>query len=122
MPHHDIPIPLSFKPAKPEQIRAYDTRDDRLEIARLLKHLSPIRRVRFFEWVCAGTRLPHTDAPPKVGQSTYDLLQRARSCDRADEALTMDVYLCVIHMAVNYAFDLSRALAYLVLMVRNKDR
>ena len=50
IPDSDLPPDpvIPFRPkATPGQIKAFDTRDDRLEIATLLKHLSPARRVQY---------------------------------------------------------------------------
>lgn len=120
---HNIPIPLSGmgKRAKsnPGQIKAFDNRDDRLEIANLLKHLPPLKRLAFFRWACSQATLPGTfGLHPAVAQSTVDLARTARHCDRADEQLTIDCMMSLSHMAIDYELDLSRVLAELVRVVR----
>ena len=49
------------------------------------------------------------------------LADQARSCDRADEALTIDVLTSVTHMAIDYSLDLGKCLEYLVMMARDRD-
>lgn len=111
----------SAKPrATPGQIKMVDNRDDRLEIATLIKHLSPARRVDFLRWACSQAFLPGSWIHPAVAPSTVKLAEQARSCDRANDALTMDVLMTLTHMGIDYALDLSKCLEHLVLMVRNK--
>lgn len=120
-PRHDIPIPFPKAKANPGQIRAYDNRDDRLEIARLLGHLPPARRVEFLQWACSQAVLPGTfGLHPNVALSTVAMAARARHCDRANEALTIDVMQSLTHMAIDYSLDLSKCLARLVLMARGR--
>ena len=120
---HNIPIPLSGmgKRAKsnPGQIKAYDNRDDRLEIANLLKHLPPMKRLAFFRWACAQATLPGTfGLHPAVAQSTVDLARTARHCDRADEQLTIDIMMSLSHMSIDYQLDLAACLDRLVVVAR----
>jgi hypothetical protein len=114
-----ISIPFPKSKAAPGQLRHYDNRDDRVELVRLLKHLSPARRVRFLRWACAQARVPAV-----VGLNTYALAAKAASCSEADEALTMDVLFSLCHLAMEselYKVDLSACLTHLVAMVRGKD-
>lgn|ERR1019366_3339016 len=123
MPHHDIPIPVlpTKRKANPGQIKAYDNRDDRLEIATLLKHLPPFRRLEFFRWACSQAVLPGTfGLHPGVAESTVQLTREARHCDRADERLTMDILLSLTRMWIDFALDTAKCLEHLVLMVRKK--
>lgn len=117
-----IPLKLKAK-SNPGQIRAYDNRDDRLEIANLLKHLSPARRLAFLRWACSQATLPGTfGLHPVVQHSTTKLARDAERCDRADESLTMDVLQSLTHMAIDYSLDLAKCLAKLVEMARGKDK
>lgn len=122
-PRHDIPIPLAVKAkANPGQIKIIDTRDDRLEIAVLLKHLSPVRRVEYLRWACSQAVLPGTfGLHPAVDVSTYKLATEARHCDRADERLTMDCITTLTRMWIDFSLDAGKCLAKLVAMVRRKD-
>src|ERR1700733_8234221 len=118
-PRHDIPIP--FKPkAKPGQIKAYDNRDDRLEIANLIKHLPPARRLLFFRWACSQAWLPGSCIHPGVGEPTIRFAELARHCDRANEQLTIDIMQSLTHMWIDYALDAAACLRHLVAMVRGK--
>lgn len=122
MPHHDIPLPRPKPKANPGQIKAIDTRDDRLEIATLLKHLPPMRRIEFLRWVCSQATLPGSNIHPGVNPSTVKLAERARSCDQANESLTMEIILDITHMGIDYALDFQKCLTHLVSMARNKDK
>ena len=122
MPRHEIPVPFQLKPkANPGQIKAYDTRDDRLEIATLLKHLSPSRRIEFLRWCCSQALLPGSRIHPGVSPDTVKLAKAARHCDNANERLTIEIVMDLSHMAIDYALNLSACLAHLVLMARGRD-
>lgn len=117
---HEIPIPFKAK-SNPGQIEAYNNADDRLEIANLLGHLVPMRRVEFLRWACSQAILPGTfGLHPAVARSTVEIAEKARHCDRANESLTIDVMMSLTHMSIDYSLDLSRCLAHLVLMARGK--
>lgn len=108
--------------ARPAQIKAYDNVDDRLEIATLLKHLSPNQRLAYFRWVCSQAIMPGTFClHPAVAPSTVKLAEQARHCDRADERLTMDILQSTTHMLIDYSLDASKCLTELVRRVRGKS-
>lgn len=107
--------------AKPGQLKAYDNVMDRLEFATLLNHLSPARRLAFQRWMCSHAILPGTVAMnPVVQHATVELAKRALRCDRANEALTMDCIMVISHFAINWGFDIAKALDHLTLMARGK--
>lgn len=123
-PHSEIllPFPKPRAKAQPGQIKAFDNRDDRLEIANLLGHLSPKRRLAFLRWACLHATLPGTIGNhPIAAFSTVELARKARHCDRANESLTMDVLSSLVHMSIDYQLDLAACLAHLTLMARCKD-
>lgn len=107
--------------ANPGQIKAYDNRDDRIEIANLLGHLEPRKRVQFFAWACSKAILPGTrNLHPLVGAATYKLLAASRHCDRANEQLTIDILQSLTHMWIDYQLDARDCLTKLEAMARGK--
>lgn len=102
----------------PRQVRAFDNRDDRGEIRRLLCFLPPLERVRFDAWCCAKAAVPGWGERPKVMRKTWDLARQARWDSSADERLTLEVWLDLWTLANQYAFDLDVALQRLVRVVR----
>ena len=122
MPVHEIPLVPSQRSARPDQIRAYDNRDDRLELANLLKHLSPLRRVQFLQWVCALAVLPHSGIHPQPTRAMWQLAEQARHCDAADERLTLSVLMDLVHMSIDYCVDLPLVVDELVRWARRPHR
>src|SRR5579864_4188671 len=120
MPSHDIPLPFPKPKANPGQIKIVDTRDDRLEFATLLNHLSPDRRVQFLSWACQQALLPGSRIHPAPAPSIKKLVAEARHCDNANERLTMAIILDLTHLSIDYAIDLRFCLNHLVLMARGK--
>lgn len=116
MPRQEIP--LNQRRTNPGQVRMVDNRDDRLEIATLLKHLPPGRRYDFLGWVCAQAWLPNSSVHPQPASSMRRLVDEARHCDESDERLTMEILLDIAFMGCEYALDLSAVLAELVTWVR----
>ena len=103
---------------KPEIVQ-YDNRMDRTEIHRLLKRLPPAARVGLLRWACARAVLPGTtDLHPAVAASTYQLAARARWDSAADDRLSLDVYLSLWLLCVQYRFRLGPVLARLERLVR----
>lgn len=118
---YSAPIIGTKKRANPSQILAYDTRDDRMEILSLLKNLSPAKRLEFFAWACSVAVLPGTvSMHPGVSPDTIQLAKKARSCDRANESLTIDIVQSLTHLWINYSLDVGECLARLVLLARGK--
>ena len=93
-----------------------------MQIALLLGHLPPLRRLDFFRWACSQAVLPGTyGLHPGVGKLTLDLTAQARHCDRANEQLTIDILTSLTHMWIDYSLDTTARLARLVLMVKGKS-
>ena len=100
----------------------YDTLDDRREIHTLLARLPPVRRIAWLRWACRSAALPNSDVQPKVAAKTLALAERARWDSSADDRLTLEAYMDVWYLSFAYAFDLDRALAKLVEMVRQPSQ
>lgn len=62
--------------------------------------------------------LKNTPKHPAVSLETYALARQARTDDAAGDRLTMDVYLSLWALAVQFDFDLGRAAVLLEQMVR----
>lgn len=99
---------------------AHDNLDDRREIHRLLARLSPAGRVDFLRKACAAATLPAAKTHPGVSQKTLALAGLAQRDDSADARLTLDVYMDLWYLSAHYRFDLDRALAQLVQLVRGR--
>lgn len=96
------------------QFLIYDTLDDRREIYRLLHRLSPQKRIAFLNWCCKQATLGKHQSYIQVSRKSHQMAEQARKCDRADEALTADLYNDLWHLASHYQFDLDKALEELV--------
>lgn len=96
----------------------YDTLDDRREIYHLLHRLPPHKRIRFVDQCCHTAKLGRHHSTIRVSHSSRLLADQARKCDRADQALTMDLYNDLWMLSTHYSFNLDNALSQLVRMVR----
>lgn len=101
-------------------VLSVDTRDDRREVHELLRKLPPARRVAFLDWCCGQSKMNKFKEPIVVARKTRRLAELARWDSSADNALTVDVYLSLWSLAMQFALDLDKALAKLVEMVRAK--
>lgn len=97
------------------QLLTVDTLDDRREVYHLLARLSPVRRVRYLESVCARTTLPNTQVHPKLSADTYRWMRAAVAGDSgADDRLTLDCYLMLWQLgSANYRLNLAQMLGEL---------
>ncbi len=98
-------IPAARAQAKPAQILAFDSLDDRREIYTLLSRLPPRKRVRFLAWVCARAVLPNSLLRPQVDRETWELAELARVDDSADRRLTLEVNMNVWQVGQSFAVD-----------------
>ena len=84
-----------------------DTLSDRREIHALLHRLPPQRRVAFLKWAC--TQVPRNNEnrlpEPAVWKmaATVDMAGR---CDRADLALSNEIYADLLSLAAQFQLDL----------------
>lgn len=97
-----------------------DNLDDRREVHELLRHLPPRRRVAWLAWACRQSKMNKFREPIVVGRETHKLAEMAIRDSSADNALTVDVYMSMWTLAMQFQLDLDRALAKLVEMVRAK--
>ena len=118
MPQQEIT--LQPRRADPKQLRAFDTRDDRVELLGLLAHLSPQQRVAWFAWACSQATLGPSSVRPVVGSDTRRLAELARNCDKADKALTADIVCSLSVLTCNYALNLNDLVTELVRRVRGR--
>ena len=97
-----------------------DTRDDRREVAQLLRRLSPSRRVAFLQWCCARAPLnPNYPAiRPQVQRKTLELAEAARWDSGADERLAIESVLDWWNLVNQYHLDVDAALRRLEAMGR----
>ena len=102
-------------------VLSVDNLDDRREVHELLRKLSPARRVAWLEWACGQSKLNRFKEPIVVARKTRELAELAQRDSSADNALTVDVYLSMWMLAMQFQLDLDKALAKLVGMVRWKD-
>jgi hypothetical protein len=112
--------------AEKSPLIVYDTRDDRREIADLLRRLPPLGRVRFVQWLCDRAYLrrnrpagPHLR--PRVSAETRRLALAAHRGDTAaDERVAVEAYCDVFRVCSNWEREVSfaDALAELVRRVR----
>lgn len=110
---------------KKSPLVTYDTRDDRAEIAALVRKLPPLDRVRFVQWCCdrayLAKRKPGPHLRPKVASRTVRLARAAHAGDSAaDERLLVEVYGDIWRLCAQYESEISfeAALAELVRRVR----
>ena len=103
------------------QLLQYDTRDDRTEIHRLLCRLPPRRRVAFVESCCRAATMRRAPVRPAVKRATWELAERAMVDDSVDGRLSLECFLDLCYIGVQYQFDLDRALLRLVEMVRKPN-
>lgn len=119
-----------------------DDRDSRLELRTLLCHLPPWRRIAFLQWACAQATLASSTIHPTLERSTVCLAEQATGwtlagqplvpqratvrlaemaaiCDRADDALTMEIVFDICHLTMHFALDLPRVMDQLVSMARH---
>ena len=106
--------------ADQKQILAHENIDSRREIHQLLERLSPARRIKFAAWACSQAVLPNTEVRPVVAPKTRRLAERARWDSEADRQLSLEVYWDCWFLCSSYKFNLDKALARLVEMVRNR--
>lgn len=120
-PRHDIPIPFPAKAkSNPRQILAVDNRDDRTVLHRLLSKLPPRKRVHFLDWACSKAILPGSRIHPKAAPSSWALANLAMRDDSADERLTMDVFLSLVHLGIDYSVIFNELLLQLEDVVRKQ--
>ena len=105
-------------PAKPSQVLALDTVDDRREVRTLLSRLPPWKRLAFMDWACAQSRLPHAVQRPRVTQHTRALAEQARTDSGADERLTLELYFDVWNLGSAFAVDFDRVVRRLERLAR----
>ena len=97
---------------------AYDTKDDRRELHQLLCRLPPAARLNFLAWCCRRACLPNSQVRPKVGKGMPAKVPLANKDDSADEKLSLEVFLDVWNLALQYELNLTEATAELVRRVR----
>lgn len=100
-----------------------DTRDDRLEIHRLLHALAPRRRVAFLKYAC--TQCPPTNMdklPVPVVSGWVVTLEQAYRCDRADLILTNSIYTDLLQLFATWNLDVSATVLTLREWVRTAER
>lgn len=81
---------------------AVDTLDDRREIFHLLHRLPPASRIAFVNRVCKSVVLKGSATHPGVGRSTFALAALAMRNDKANEALTTDLFFDLWHLAMQF--------------------
>jgi len=111
-------IPIAEPRPDPRQLRQIDTRDDRVELGRLLARLSPGRKVEYLRRLLRRARTTMRLTP---GRDVLELAAQARTCDAANERLTMHCVLDTCHVVNHYSVDLAAVLADLVAMARGKE-
>lgn len=102
-------------------LAAFDTLDDRREMAALLERLPPAKRVAFVAWCCRQVTVPNSAIHPRVAARTHDLAALARWDDSAVERLRVDLWTDLWMLAAQYGLDMDAAAARLVAMVRRKE-
>jgi hypothetical protein len=103
---------------KPEYL-TLDTRSDRKEIHGLLARLPPEKRVAFLQWACR--QVPKTNdnkLPEPAVWKMWATADLARRCDRADLALTNEVYADVMTLSMTWNLDLVKCVLVLEQLVR----
>lgn len=116
----DAILPPSARPPKPKFL-VYDNLMDRREILLLLRRMEPRRRMVFYRWACAAATLPNSPHRAQVTPETTELAKKARWCSKASEMLCNEIYSDMFYLSWMYNFDLDRAVAKLVEMVRKPD-
>lgn len=101
---------------------AFDTRDDRKEMHQLLCKLSPAKRLAFLAWCCTKAAVPNSVIRPCVGRAMPERAALAMKDDSADEKLSLEIYLDVWNLSLQYQLDLVEATAELVRRVRRVRR
>ncbi len=97
-----------------------DTKDDRREIHGLLHHLPPRDRIGFLV-ACCHRCPPQRVMPHPVVTGMLATLAQAYRCDRADGALTNEVYADLLNLMNVYRLDAAATTLLLVEWVKRPD-
>jgi hypothetical protein len=103
---------------KPEYLTLDDV-DSRRQLHGLIHRLPPRERVAFLKWAC--TQVPKDGKghlPEPAVWKMRATLEQSHRCDRADLALTNEVYGDLLTLAVNFQLDLVKCALALEQLVR----
>lgn len=100
------------------QLLQYDNLDSRREISYILSRLSPARRLRFLAWACTQARLGPSQIQPKISDKTWALAEQARWDSSASERLTLETYLDLWMLSINYRVNLDNLIRKLEAFAR----
>jgi hypothetical protein len=104
--------------AKRNSLRLYDTKDDRREVATLIRRLPPKQTLRFLEWCCANSKIQHGSQRPVVSRQTRALADKARWDTGAVERLWRESLFDFWYLVTQFEFDVEAGLKRLVAMVK----
>lgn len=102
---------------KPEYL-IHDNLMDRREIFYLLEKLSPYNRLKFLDRCCHKARIPNSPIRPGISRAMQSRLPLAMKDDSASEKLSIEVFMDIWSLAIQYELNMDEALRDLEDLVR----
>lgn len=101
----------------------YNTRDDRVEIRKLLHRLHPHSRWWFLEWCASRCKTMDGKRPGVIaeGRTAERIREAVRRGGEADEQFSDECYVHIWMLHTTWQLDLDAALAKLVVLARGKE-